>query len=262
MERGVRPRIVMIGAGNVATHLAITLAKSADVIQVFSDHIDNAENLANAIPMATAIDNIDDMDNTADCYIISIKDDAISQFLSKIKPNNALWVHTSGSVPASVFVGRAEKYGVMYPLQTFTRNVPVDVAQIPFFIEGNSPEVSNEIRQLAQLMSPIVHEADSDKRKLLHIAAVFACNYANHLWAIADDILGKADLPFSTLLPLIRATIEKAASTSPSEGQTGPARRGDTNIIDSHLKMLSEPEADIYRLLADCIINKYNSASK
>ncbi len=262
MERSVRPRIVMIGAGNVATHLSHSLAQKADIVQVFSGHLDNATALASALPAATATDCINDIVEDADCYIISIKDDAIAPFLTKIKPNNALWVHTSGSVPATVFAGYANHYGVLYPLQTFTRSVPVDIAQVPFFVEGATPKDTDDIRELALLMSPIVYEADSNKRRLLHIAAVFACNYANHLWTIADDILQKADFPFSVMLPLIHATIDKAAAISPSEGQTGPARRGDKHIIDSHIGMLPEKEAEIYRILAENIINKYNSNPK
>lgn len=252
----------MIGAGNVATHLSLSLAQKADIVQVFSYHIDNAIALASALPSATSTNCINDIIEDADCYIISIKDDAIAPLLTKIKPNNALWVHTSGSVSATVFSGYTNHYGVLYPLQTFSRSVPVDMTQVPFFIEGSTPDDTNAISRLASLMSPLVYEADSDKRRMLHIAAVFACNYANHLWAIADDILKKADLPFSVLLPLIHTTIDKASSTSPAEGQTGPARRGDRSIIESHIGMLPEKEAEIYHILAENIIDKYNSTPK
>lgn len=252
----------MIGAGNVATHLAKALSMQAEIVQVFSAHLNNAVTLASTLPAAIATDQIDRIVSDADCYIISIKDDAIAPLLEKTTSNNALWVHTSGSVPATVFASRFSRYGVLYPLQTFTRTVPVDITQVPFFIEGSSDDTTNEIRRLAQLMSPSVYEADSEIRKQIHIAAVFACNYANHLWAIADEILGNVNLPFSILLPLIRATIDKAVATSPAEGQTGPARRGDIRILDSHIDMLPTDKAKIYRTLADSIINKYNSTTK
>lgn len=259
MERRVKPlRIAIIGAGNVATHLAKALVKKANVVQIMSQHIESAQRLANALPAATAIDNIDNLVDNADCYIVSIKDDAIASLLQQAKPTKGLWVHTSGSVPASVFEGRMNDYGVLYPLQTFTRDVDIDIAQVPFFIEGSSTKATEKIKQLAGLLSPIVYEADSNRRKLLHIAAVFACNYANHLWAIADEILRDANLPFSVLRPLIQATIDKANTTSPSEGQTGPARRGDTNILNSHLALLDEHKAEIYRILANSILQQYN----
>lgn len=259
VERSVKTlRIVIIGSGNVATHLAHALAPKANIVQIMSPHIENAQRLADTLPSASAIDKIEDLLNDADCYIVAIKDDAIAPLLQTIKHTNGLWIHTSGSVPASVFEGRVNNYGVLYPLQTFTRNININLTKVPFFIEGSSPVVTKEIQKIAELLSSSVYEADSHRRKLLHIAAVFACNYTNHLWTIANEILRDADLPFSVLHPLILATIDKAASTSPFEGQTGPARRGDTKIIDSHISLLDEHKAEIYRILANSILQQYN----
>ncbi len=255
----MKPRVVIIGAGNVATHLAKALSKSVVILQIFSRNKENADALASQLaetPITT--DNIDDIVSEADIYIVSIKDDAIKPLVDKIKANTALWVHTSGSVPMTVFSDKMKRYGVLYPLQTFSRDVDVDISEVPFFIEGSDVDAQKEISDLARLMSENIKIADSEQRRRIHVAAVFACNFSNHLWAIAEKILQEGGFDFDVLLPLLRVTLDKAGKISPAEGQTGPARRGDTGTMSRHLELLDSDTAEIYRLLSQNIMKQYN----
>lgn len=249
----------MIGAGNVATHLSKSLSAYYHVNQVYSRTIENARRLSRQLPNCVAIDSFDDIDPNADIYIVSVHDDAISMVADKLagKCGDALWMHTSGSVAAKVFEGKAGRYGVLYPLQTFSRDVPVDVSSVPFFIEGNTPESLSEIRGIAQNLSSEVREADSESRRLIHVAAVLACNFTNHLWALAEDVLSEKNIPLSVLFPLMQVTLKKAENLSPHDAQTGPARRGDKQTIQSHLAMLKPDVAEIYKILSQSIMNRY-----
>ena len=261
MERGVRKRIAIIGAGNVATHLAQALSKSSDIIQIYSRNIDNAQSLVAHIANAEAIDDITNLREDVDVYIVSVKDDAIAGIVGAIpeKCKGGLWVHTSGSVPMSVFAdGAMECYGVLYPLQTFSRNVNVNVSEIPFFVEGNNAKVEDAIKELTLSMSPIVKCADSEMRRRIHIAAVYACNFANHMWTLADEVLKDGGLSFDVLLPLLKVSLEKVAQVAPFEAQTGPAKRGDVEVMNKHLELLDNEKAEIYKLLSQSIMNRNN----
>ena len=252
-------RIVIIGAGNVATHLTKAFAKNNEIIQIFSNTISNAQILAKSINCTSATDDIAQITPNADLYVISVKDDAISQIVDKITFNTGLWVHTSGSVSIDVLKKKFNNYGVLYPLQTFSRDVDVDISEVPFFVEGCNESTCESINQIAQSLSKKTYFANSTQRKQLHIAAVFGCNFVNHMWAQADEILIEAGYNFDILVPLIKATLEKAIKISPADGQTGPARRGDTNIMDSHEQMLSSEQAELYRIISQSITKKYNT---
>ncbi len=256
-------RVVVIGAGNVATHLAKALDGKVEIVQVYSHYMANARILADSLSGAvTATDSIDDIVDNADIYVLSIKDDAISQVVNRVKPNDALWVHTSGSVQMDVFGGKMTRYGVLYPLQTFSKNIDVDVSAVPFFIEGCTVEVQSQIADFARLLSSNVSYADSHCRKRIHAAAVFACNFTNHLWAKAENILAQDGLDFKVLMPLLRVTLDKAGVISPADGQTGPARRGDYGTMQGHLELLDDNDAEIYRMLSHSIMKQYNVTDK
>lgn len=256
MERTLKT--VIIGSGNVATHIAKKLSHSTEIIQIYSRNIKNSRLLA-ATVNAEATDNLDNLRKDADLYIISVKDDAIGEIVSKAGHSNALWVHTSGSVPMEILSGIGDRYGVLYPMQTFSKNVDVDMEKVPIFIEGNSRETLKEIQDFAEKISGNVSEADSVARKKLHIAAVFACNFTNYLWGFSVDILKSIGQDLSVMEPLVKATFEKAQKVSPHEGQTGPARRNDLITIQKHLDMLNGEAKDIYSLLSLNIINKYKN---
>ncbi|MCM1517501.1 MAG: F420-dependent NADP oxidoreductase [Pseudoflavonifractor sp.] len=259
MERGVTKRIVMIGSGNVASHLARSLDNVGSVVQVMSRDITHASRLASTLRDAVAVDSADAVTSDADLYVIAVSDDAISPLTNALDCSRGLWVHTSGSVPMTVFEGKAHRYGVLYPLQTFSRDVAVDMSQVPFFVEGHDDDTAREIHDIAGMMSRTVYYADSELRRRLHVAAVFACNFTCQLWAEADGLLHDAGLPFSTLLPLIGATFDKVKTVSPREAMTGPARRGDRRIVETHKKMLDGERRDIYAMLSERIMNVYDN---
>lgn len=257
-DRGMR--IVIIGSGNVATHLALALSDKCNVVQIFSRDIRNALFLAKQISdSCLATDSAEKLID-ADAYIVSIKDDAIMSFLQDVPDSkkNALWIHTSGSIPRDVFDKSFPQNGVLYPLQTFSKNVDIKMAEVSFFVEGSDKEVSDKIYSLAEMMSQHIYYADSELRKKLHIAAVFACNFTNYMYSIANDLLKKDNIPFSVLIPLIKETTRKATVTTPDNAQTGPAYRGDTDIVANHLSILDGEEKDIYELLSNAILKRYN----
>ncbi len=251
-------RIVIIGSGNVATHLALCLDNDCNILQVVSRNIDHARRLAQQLRNAVPINNINEISTDADIYIVAVNDDEIKNIAIKT-PNGGLWLHTSGSTTIDTFKELKKSYGVIYPLQTFSRGTNVNMREVPIFIEGNNDLVTESITNFARKISPNVFYANSKDRCQLHIAAVFACNFANHLWAIADEILKNSGYCFSVLTPLLRATLNKAEAISPQDGQTGPARRNDLGIINSHISNLDKHNAKIYDLLSQSIINKYHN---
>ncbi|MCM1522418.1 MAG: DUF2520 domain-containing protein [Muribaculaceae bacterium] len=260
-HRSGLPRIVAIGAGNVASHLipAIEAAGVGEVAQVYSRTLRSANALASRLWNAQPIDSTDAIIKDADIYIVSLADNAVASVLSKLKPNNALWLHTSGSLPLSVLSGLSLKTGVFYPLQTFSKETRPEMSRIPLFIEGSTPGVEAQIREIGQKVFSRVVPADSDLRRKMHVAAVFACNFTNYLWTVADDLLRQSDLDLSVLHPLLEETLRKAETISggPAAGQTGPAMRGDEAVMKAHEAMLPENLADIYSRLSRAIMERH-----
>lgn len=198
---------------------------------------------------------IDSSLRKADIYIVSVKDAVLETVISQLTHCNpeALYLHTAGSMPMEIWKGKQKNYGVAYPMQTFSKQREVRMEDVPFFIEANTAENLLQLRKIAESLSSKVYEATSAQRKYLHIAAVFACNFSNHMYAICEHLLTAHQLPFETMLPLIDETARKVHELSPIEAQTGPARRYDENVIQRHLDMLKEEEpqlAEIYRLLS------------
>lgn len=251
---------VVIGSGNVATHLAVALSSHIEIRQVFSRDIRHAGELACLIsPSCTAIDSVDDVCRDADLYLMAVTDDSIRELLLSIKDcDRGIWVHTSGSVDIDVFEGLRKRYGVFYPLQTFSKNKPVDMREVPMFIEANDGIVAEELVALASEFSGNVRLLDSDGRRRLHIAAVFACNFVNYMWAVADRQLRMCGTDIHALDPLLRETMEKIATLPPAQAQTGPARRGDTHVIERHIGMLDADDAQLYEMISRQIYNTYH----
>lgn len=250
-------RICIIGSGNVATHLAKALDKDNNIVQIYSHTFEHARQLGKSIGHPErATDRLDKITDNADIYIVSVKDDSIATVIADT-PDNGIWVHTSGSIPIDVFNGHKTQYGVFYPLQTFSKHVDINMSRVPFFIEGNTPETYHTLETLARNISDVVEPADSKRRKALHIAAVFACNFVNYMWTEADELLQNEGLSINYLRPLLEETLGKISSVSPADAQTGPARRGDTKIISEHLSQLSGEKKEIYRLLSNLITNRY-----
>lgn len=232
---------MLIGAGNVAHHLAPALLKAgANLCQVYSRTPESARELGKKTGISYTSDMVAIYPD-CDIYIFCVSDDALVSLYKSIRINKeALLLHTSGSLPMEVFQPFSARYGVLYPLQTFTKKRDLDFKEIPLCIEAATPEVLAEIKALAELLSLRVEEISSEKRKVLHLAAVFANNFVNRMYGIAGEILEKEGLDFALLRPLIFETAHKVMLMSPENAQTGPARRGDENILSMHKNLLKE----------------------
>ncbi len=253
-DREKRLKVVLIGSGNVATSIALGLRGKCEPVQVFSRSRANAQALAEAAGFAEATDDLRRLRDDADVYVVSVVDDAIAGVVKAVGDNGGLWLHTSGSVPMSVFAGVRKRYGVLYPMQSFTKGHPADMREVPFFVEGVNEEETERVMQFARLMSEHVTVADSEKRRRLHVAAVFACNFANYMWSLSAEVLEEGGLDFTAMMPLIRTTVAKLERMSPRDSQTGPAARGDLDVIREHEAMLSGDKKKIYGMLSDSIM--------
>lgn len=248
-------KIVLIGAGNVAGFLGEALKKNhCSISKVYSRTHSSANKLAKKLG-AKACTEISKLDSDADVYLMAVKDDAISDLLNQIQFQPQLILHTSGSVSLEVFSKKFKNCGVLYPLQTFSAGKTLDLSEVPFFVEANSKSNLTKIKTLALLLTKKIIPANSEKRKAIHVAAVFACNFTNHMYAIAESLLAKEKIPFSVLYPLIEETARKAESGSPKKLQTGPAIRRDSKVIKSHLGYLknSKDFKKIYTLVSKSI---------
>lgn len=253
--------IVFIGAGNLATNLAKALyRKGFRIVQVYSRTQESARALASEVE-AEYTTCLEEVNPFARLYIVSLKDSAFTELLPDIvagKQKDALLVHTAGSISMSVWEGHAAHYGVFYPMQTFSKQREIDFREIPFFIEASTPGDVELLKAIAATLSERVYEATSEQRKSLHLAAVFTCNFTNHMYVLAAELLKKYNLPFDVMLPLIDETARKVHELEPKAAQTGPAIRYDENVINHHLSMLSDdPEMqEIYQLISRSIHNK------
>ncbi len=247
--------IILVGSGNVATHLGIALQNcNYKIVQVYSRSIENAKKLAQKLN--TNFTNDLTQLKTADLIIVSVNDDAISTILSKLK--NIAIAHTSGSIGMDIFELNFSDFGVFYPLQTFNKDVKLTISEIPFCIEGNSKAFEKELIEIAKNLSSNVTTMNSEQRKQLHIAAVFACNFSNHMYSIADDLLAEKDIDFKLLLPLINQTAKKLVDNKPSEMQTGPAKRKDIKIIQEHINFIQQEDIkELYQKISNSIIKTH-----
>lgn len=268
-------KLVFLGSGNLATHLSLALKTSGeDIIQIFSRTQEHAQALADKLHCASCT-SISDIRTDADIYIFSVKDDALPSLISQLSehlanhqhpsPNtyHPIFLHTAGSVPMSVFPDNtpspntqhpSPNFGVLYPMQTFSKDRAVDFREIPCFIEASDDDTLEVIRQLSSRISDHVQEASSEKRKKLHLAAVFACNMVNHCYRLAEKVLEEENIDFSLYQPLIQETANKVRELSPRNAQTGPMVRYDRTIMDAQIALISdERTCQIYRLMADSI---------
>ena len=250
-------RIALIGAGNVATHLGVALQKAGwSIAQVYSRTEASASGLANRleVPFVTSLDEVC---TDADVYLVMVKDAVLQDLIPALVKGReeAFFVHTAGSMPMSVWENQAIRHGVLYPMQTFSKAREVDFSSVSFFVEANGGPELELLKSMAGALSPKVYEATSAQRTYLHMAAVFACNFANHMYALSARLLEKNGLPFDAMLPLIDETARKVHELHPNVAQTGPAVRGDENVMGKHLEMLSdEPEIkEIYKMISDSI---------
>ncbi len=234
----MKPSFVIIGAGKLATHLSETLKINGySIRQVYSRTAQSAKPLADKLNTRFTVQP-KEIEADADIYIVAVKDSAYNDLLPQINFGKALVVHCSGSLPLSLLGKYAENTGVLYPLQTFSKNREVNFQEIPVFVEANSLQNEAVLLEITRKISGKVSVLDSEKRKFLHIAAVFACNFVNHLYTISSEILKNEDIPFEVLKPMILETAQKVQVIHPFDAQTGPAIRFDENIISAHLNDL------------------------
>ncbi len=235
-------RIVLIGRGRLATNLEPALkAAGHEVVSVNSRTLE-------LLPM------------TADVFVISVKDDALEEVISKATKGREeqCFAHTAGSMPMSLFEGKTSHYGVFYPMQSFSKERQASFEEIPVFLEANDDATFQLLQSLAESISHRVYKLGSDDRKYLHLAAVFACNFTNHCYALSADILEQHGLPFDVMLPLIDETASKVHQLHPKDAQTGPAVRYDENVISMQRQLLTQhPEMQaVYELMSKSIHHK------
>jgi len=249
-------RITIIGSGNVATHLAAAFKNAGHaIVQVYSRDLQHASLLAYHV-RANAIDNLDEIDPETDLFVIAVKDDAIETVTAALAKYQKLMVHTSGATSLQTLLAHTENAGVFYPLQTFSKTKEVDFNTVPVCIEGGNEEITSILNVLAYTITQNVYRINSDERRTLHLAAVFACNFPNYLYYLSQQLLAEKQLPFDLLRPLILETAQKVQEHLPADVQTGPAIRNDEKTMGNHLQQLAlNPQLQVlYELLSQGII--------
>lgn len=242
--------IVIFGTGNVAHHLskAFSSAKDFRVIQVYNHKPESLKSFSTETETTINLAKV----KPADIYLMAVKDDAISEIADHIIYKDALMLHTSGAVDIEVFSNFSRR-GVFYPLQTFSKNKEVDFSQIPLCIEANKKDDLQLLESLGKSISENVYHINSQQRRSLHVAAVFVSNFVNYLYTEGEAICKKNNIPFEILQPLIMETASKVTRMSPMEAQTGPAKRNDVGVLQSHLSQLNKEQQKIYSLLTQSI---------
>ena len=258
--------IALIGSGNVAHWVAGRLKGSQEfpVGQVYSRRMENARALADTLG-AEAIDDLSLLRPDSDIYLFSVKDDAYGEILEKVPFTMPVALHTAGSVSQNLFAGHAREYGVLYPLQTFSKTTDLGHLQVPLCVEESMiGRNRDKVHRLASELSGTCYAVDESRRAVLHLAAVFACNFVNHCYALSAEVLERHGLPFDVMLPLIDETARKVHELHPLDAQTGPAVRYDQNVIGMQAQLLADTPLlqEVYRLLSRSIHEKSSNYDK
>lgn len=250
--------VVILGAGNVAFHLTRALIENTvNVRQVFNRTLSKAQEVGEANKVSYT-DKISELEK-ADLYIIAASDSAVEELSHYIPFDDALVVHTSGSLGTDVLKGDYRK-GVLYPFQTFTKFKSLPYSEVPFFVEAENKEDEDALYKLAEKISNEVHRTSSEKRLKVHMAGVWVANFSNHLYYLGEQICKEAGFPFDVLRPLIEEASLKVQTLEPYEAQTGPARRGDEIVIQKHLDIIEDSRIQqLYKLLSDSIQRTYHN---
>lgn len=256
-------RISFIGAGRVAHHLATVLSQNHQIVQVYSRTLAHAQTLASQVA-AMATVNMAELQSDIDLMIIAVSDQAIAEVIQQVHEQLAdvLIVHTSGSTDIQVLAKAHAHAGVFYPLQTFSLAREVDWQATPLFVEATQPNDLVQLTNLANSLSSRVYQYTSAQRLSLHLAAVFACNFSNYCYDMAKQIVNAKQVDFSLLYPLILETAHKAVQHDPKQMQTGPAMRGDQNILNMHQQMLDDAKREdlknVYNLMSQQILQSHH----
>lgn len=251
--------IALIGSGNVATWVASKLAgsKAFAIGQVYSRNLDHARALADRVG-AEPIDDLRKLDPACAIFLFALRDDAYPDILREVPFKMPLALHTAGSVSQQIFEHHADTYGVVYPLQTLSKTMDFSSVKVPLCVEsdhlgGNQDKVMRLVSELSDLHC----EMTEAQRSVVHLAAVFACNFSNALCGIADELLQKEGFTLELLMPLMEQTLEKLKTMSPAEAQTGPAARRDTVVMGRQMMSLSDPRMrEVYEALSAYIMER------
>jgi predicted short-subunit dehydrogenase-like oxidoreductase (DUF2520 family) len=254
-------QITIVGSGNVAWHLAraFVFHGKHQVNTIIARNPTDGKKIAKESG-AIYTHDFDTDTSTSDFVILALNDSCLAEVIAKMRSENTILLHTSGSVGMNVFKGKVQDYGVLYPFQTLTKGVKTDFCKIPVCIEASDEDVYSRLNALATSLSNKVYRFDSHKRRILHLSGIISNNFINHLINLAFIYLDKNNIDKDLLLPLLNETLAKLEKTSPVKAQTGPARRKNTEIIETHKKMLeNEPELkNLYSLISDSIIAYYS----
>ena len=256
-------KITMIGSGRVATQLALALHTQHQIVQVYSRNLQHAQRVADKVH-TQAIDQVEQLNSQTDLVIIAVSDQAIEPIIQSIKVYlpQCLIVHTSGSTALSIIEHHHKRAGVFYPLQTFSFEREVNWSETPLFVEASQQQDVELLTTLANSLSNNVYQYSSKQRQTLHLAAVFACNFSNYCYDMAQQIVDAEQVDFSLLYPLMLETAEKATHNNPQQMQTGPAMRGDQNILNLHTQLLAAFNradlAQVYALMSEGICKRHH----
>lgn len=251
--------IAFVGAGNVATHLAKAFRDAGHRIRtVVSKNGESARRLAADVG-CEAVDTPLHIPHDCDMVVVCTNDSSVETVAAELPRRDWIVVHTSGSVPLDALARYHDKCGAFYPLQTFSRDVAVDMSRVPLFLEASDETTLRQLEDVAHGISDCVEFADSARRKVLHVAGVFASNFPIYILQLCEDVLACEGLRLGTVRPLVEATVAKVFAAGAEDALTGPARRGDRSTVGRHLELLGDgPAADVYKLLSDNILNKYH----
>jgi predicted short-subunit dehydrogenase-like oxidoreductase (DUF2520 family) len=262
MKKTPLPKIVFIGAGNVATSLSEAIKEKKNILQVYSKTLAHARTLGqlNKCPYTNDLKKIS---TDADLYIIAVKDDAIAEVCKKLKLNGKTVIHTSGSTGMDVLKKVSGKCGVLWPMYSFAGKAKLAHAT-PFFAEASDKKTEAELTVLVKELKGKPYYINSEKRAKIHLAAVFVNNFPNHLFAIAEDLCKEAGIPFSLFLPLAKETVQNITQQSPANSQTGPASRNDKQIVNKHRALLKSHPVyrEVYEVLTKSIIKSSSGRKK
>ncbi len=246
--------VVILGTGNVAKHLfdAFQTSKKVKVSQVIGRNKSKLQYFENRTATTSNFKDV----ISSEVIIIAVRDDFIGEVSSYLKESDSLVVHTSGSVSISEL--KTKRKGVFYPLQTFTEGVKIDFKSIPICIEAENQTDLSLLEKLGKTISENVVPISSEQRRLLHLSAVFVNNFTNYIYQIGQEICETNNLSFDLLKPLIKETSNKINNISPTEAQTGPARRNDMGTIHTQLSLLKNKEhREVYKIMTNSIKASY-----
>lgn len=244
---------VIIGSGNVAYHLAKAFVQNGiSIAQIFGRNEKELNKISEELNIPNSTNNLVE----SDLYILCVSDNSLEAVSKLITKKDCLVAHTSGSLPKEVLIGEYRKSS-FYPLQTFSKSKDLDYKKIPFFIETETEKDQKILTDLASKISENVMESTHEKRKYIHLTAVFACNFVNHLFARAKEISDAQEIPFDYFLPLINETVQKISEIEPKSAQTGPAVRNDQRVLELHEQLLKNESLEIYKTMNHSIKKMY-----